>query len=197
MAGKQLHPYRKPYKEIAKELDREDIAPILEMANLCIKNQGGRPRTYQCDEMGLQAFKANVMDYFLSLEEINSKRDERHQLIPDVEGLALYLGIDRTTLNKYVYRGEKWKVMIDYFKNVIAFCKKQLILQGRIPPMIGVFDLANNHDYVNTSEFKLTVNNEKQEKVDDIESKIAESGLVWDSVTHEFIPMERIEEDVD
>ena len=71
--------------------------------------------------------------------------------------------------------------------------KKQLALHGLIPSVMAVFDLANNHGYINTSEFKLTTNDisDKTARADyDLESRIEEAGLVWDNDLKEYVPKE-------
>lgn len=179
----------KPYKEVAKDLSPEDTSPILEMACACLKNRGGHPYTYANNQAGLETFKKSSELYFLNLKEANSNLDEKHQIIPDIEGYALHLGIDRSTLLRYRNRSEQWKAMIDYYKNVIAFCKKQLALRGKIPAVLAVFDLSNNHQYVNTSEFKLTteeITKAADDKNMSLEERIAQSGLVWNEERQEW-----------
>lgn len=63
-------------------------------------------------------------------------------------------------------RSEKWADLIDQMKNGISACKKQLALNGQISPVMAIFDLTNNHDYVNSNEFKIN-------KTDDVEKRQA------------------------
>ena len=57
--------------------------------------------------------------------------------------------------------------------------------------MLAVFDLANNHGYVNTSEFKVITEPPKveQERGEDIEAKLTAAGLIWDADLQEYVPM--------
>ena len=63
-------------------------------------------------------------------------------------------------------RSEKWVTLIDQMKNGISACKKQLALNGQISPVMAIFDLTNNHGYVNSNEFKIN-------KSDDVEKRQA------------------------
>ena len=79
---------------------------------------------------------------------------------------------------------------IQLFKNAIAAYKKEMALHYKIPPMVFAFDMANNHNYINTSEFKLsleTAPTKEQEQRTALEAEIKESGLIWDEVTQTYI----------
>lgn len=180
----------KPYKEVAKELTIEDTAAVNDLICACMKNTGGRPFKYANTEEGLQSFTETAQAYFAYVQSANNKLEEKQQIIPDIEGLTLYLGIDRSTLSRYHSRGGEWEKTIDYIKNAIGFSKKQLILKGRIPSIVGVFDLVNNHEYFNTNSFviehKAAADNENN--ADDLEESIRAAGLVWNPMTREYEP---------
>lgn len=187
MPSKEL----RPYHEISKELSPEDTSAPVEMALACIKNNRGRPCTYANTEMGLKSFIENAQGYFEYLTSANKQiEDEKLKLIPDIEGLSLYLGVDRSTLCRYHDRGGEWERAIDYFKNAIAYCKKQLMLHNKIPVVLGIFDLVNNHSYHNVSEFKLTQSNPEPQKGSNIDEQLRSAGLVWNEELQEFEPME-------
>ena len=81
-------------------------------------------------------------------------------LIPDVEGLCAFLGIDRRTLliwEREDVRG--FAATIAQAKNDIAACKKQIGMKGHIPPIIMAMDFNNNHGYVQKQEVVITPNN--------------------------------------
>jgi len=84
--------------------------------------------------------------------------------VPDVESWCVYLGITRTTLMTYTRRPGEWADMIENFKNSICACKKQCAFAGKIPPLVTIFDLTNNHHYLNTSTFTASDNEVKSEK---------------------------------
>ena len=198
MAGKQLNPYKKPYSEISKDLAPEDTAAVLDMTIAALKNLGGRPCTYPNTAQGLTAFITNSQGYFEYLQKVNSQLEQRQQVIPDIENYCVYLGICRSTLKSYNDRGGEWEKVIALFKEAILSNKKQLMLKGRIPAVLGVLDLVNNHGYYNTNSFVIeTKAAGDKEKANDLEDKLNEAGLIWDPETHEYIPLERIEEDVD
>ena len=81
-------------------------------------------------------------------------------LIPDLEGLCAFLGISRKCLNNWErddVRG--FAATIEQAKNDIAACKKQIGLQGKIPPLVMAMDFNNNHGYVQKQEVVVTPNN--------------------------------------
>lgn len=181
----------RPYKEIAKDLTIDDTAAVIDMTVACLKNTGGRPCTYANNEAGLKSFLENAKGYFAYVQNANDKLDEKKQIIPDVEGLSLYCGIDRHTLNRYHDRGGEWAEIIDYIKNAIAYSKKQLALKGRIPTVMAIFDLTNNHSYYNTNSFtieaKITDNKESDIV---LEHQARAAGLIWNEVTKDWEPEE-------
>ena len=71
----------------------------------------------------------------------------------------------RTILTYEKQRGENWRNFIEQVKNAIAACKKELAFHQQIPPVVAMFDLTNNHSYVNTSEFKIEAISDKQQRV--------------------------------
>ncbi len=133
-------------------------AAVIDMVLACVKNQGGRPIIYPDNEQGLQSFNDNTVEFFEYLNTVNTRLtlEGDKGLIPDIELWCSYLGVSRATLHRLYDRGGVWSDRIDYYKNLIAAAKKELMLRGSIPAIVGVFDLANNHGYKNTSEFKLT-----------------------------------------
>lgn len=179
----------KPYKEIAKDLNIDDTAAVMDMTCAILKNLGGRPFIYPNNEAGLKSFIENSQGYFTYVQNANNKLEEKQQIIPDVEGYCLWLGISRTTLKNYVDRGGEWAAVIDLFKNAIGNAKKQLILKGRIPAVIGIFDLTNNHSYVNSTEFKLETRATESKASDiELENQARAAGLIWDETVKEWVP---------
>lgn len=182
----------KPYKELSKNLTIDDTAAALEMTSTILKNLGGRPCTYPNTTKGLETFIENSQGYFSYLQSCNSKLEEKAQIIPDIEGYCLWLGIGRTTLKTYSDRGGDWQKIIELFKNSIGYCKKQLMLKGRIPAVMGVFDLVNNHGYYNTNSFVIEHKAEadKEDLSEKLEEEVRAAGLIWDPKMKEFVPEE-------
>ena len=124
------------------------------------------------------------------MAQVNAGREAEKALIPDVENWATYLGLTRQSIFRYEQRSEEWKDTIQLFKNAIAAYKKEMALHYKIPPMIFAFDMANNHNYINTSEFKMTVEavpTKEQEQKAALETEIRENGLIWDETTQTYI----------
>lgn len=73
-----------------------------------------------------------------------------HQIYPDIEGLASFIGISRMTMNRWL-RGEanpEFVPILQQTYNDIAAVKKQLALKNKIPAIIAAMDFNNNHGYI-------------------------------------------------
>lgn len=186
MPSKEL----KPFKKIANELSVEDTAAVLDMTCAILKNLGGRPAVYPNTETGLSTFIENSKGYFAYVQSVNANLEEKAQIIPDIEGYCLWLGITRETLRKYTNRNNEWAEIIQLYKDGIACIKKELALRGKIPPMLAIFDLVNNHQYYNTNSFIIEhkAAADKENKADDLEESIRAAGLVWNPMTREYEP---------
>ena len=172
-------------------METDDTTAILDMIIDKSTERMGRPCQYPNDKRGLESFVENTLDYFSYVNTVNSNPDLEKKLIPDIESWAVYLGITRATIFNYEQRGGNWYDVIQFYKNAIASVKKQLALSFRIPPMIMAFDFANNHQYHNTNEFKLTTEIKTPENdTNRLERELVERGLVWDEERKEFVPVE-------
>ena len=138
----------------------KDLSAVLDIA---IKTLRGRKVTYEAHTEGLQAFINKSLEYLEYVQKVNEDPEVEHKLIADVEGWCVYCGITRTTIATYSRRDGDWQRFIELFREAIASFKKQAALSYRTPQMIAVFDLANNHGYKNTSEFKLSSDNNQDE----------------------------------
>ena len=99
------------------------------------------------------------------MQQTNESGIEKKVMV-DIESWACFLGITRATIASYERtRGEYWQQFIAVVKNGIAAAKKEAAFHGQLQPMIAVFDLANNHNYKNTNEFKLEVEPKKPEGI--------------------------------
>ena len=184
----QLQP--KEYKRFTPEPIGTDntLEAVLNMTIESLKM--GRPPAYPETEQGLEDFKRTTIDYFQYVKDTNANPNIDKKLVPDVEALCTFLGITRNTLLTYEkQRGGSWQDFIKQTKNAIAACKKELAFHQQIPPVVAMFDLTNNHSYVNTSEFKIeAISDKPQERQLSIEEQVQQAGLVWDEEKGEFIP---------
>ena len=142
-------------KGTCETLEADSLQAVTKLAVSSLKRNKGRLAKYENSDEGLKLFMQKSCDFFEYVNEINNDLDEQKRLIPDIEGLCLHLGIVRDTLSEYSRRNEEWRNAIASVKQAISFAKKQLAFRGKIPPLIALFDLTNNHGYVSTSEFHL------------------------------------------
>lgn len=109
----------------------------------------GRPRKYET----VGEFKEIVRGYINYIRDANI---DKVKLIPDIEGLCAYMGIDRVTLLDWEnHRDSVYSNTIKSVKNQLAFFKKQLALKGKIPPIVFATDFNNNHGYVQKQEISI------------------------------------------
>lgn len=181
---------QKNYKYLSTQLSTEDTSAISDMTYTVLKNLGGRPCHYPNTTEGLNMFIENSQGYFEYIKGANSSLDDKEKIIPDIEGFCLYLGICRSTLKYYTDRGGQWKETIELFKNGIATIKKQLMLRGKIPSVLAIFDLVNNHHYQNTNTVSLETPKAADNRDQELAEKITAAGLVWNESKGEFEPME-------
>lgn len=136
----------------------DDLQAVVDMSLQSVRSaraRKGQEPKYTPDESGLDGFLERCEGYFQRIAEVNAERTSKHALIADIEGLCSWLGITRRTLRRYRERGEKWLYAVDMVELNILACKKQMMLSGQMPPVVGIFDLCNNHGYVSTNQFTL------------------------------------------
>lgn len=75
------------------------------------------------------------------------------QIIPDVEGLASFIGVSRSTITawKNGETNKEFAPVIDRALNDIAMVKKQLAMKNKIPALIYLNDMQNNHGYLSNN----------------------------------------------
>lgn len=139
--------------------DMPDLAALLDIVvdQLNVRKAGRIP-DYADDPQGIESFVSATQMYFEYITEANRQNDEK--LIPDIEGWCLFLGITKQTVLNYAKRNNTWKELIDYIKESILSAKKQLAFRFKIPPVVYLNDVANNHGYLNTNEFKITTSSD-------------------------------------
>lgn len=159
--GATLATFDRQYKGVVPfDPVNKDLSAVLEIGIQALKNGQAK---FPDNGQGLQAFKEKSLAYLQYVQEVNDNPEVEHKLIADVEAWCVFCGMTRTTLFNYAKRGGDWEAFISYFREVIAAFKKQAALSYRTPQMVAVFDLANNHGYKNTSEFKLSSDNNQDE----------------------------------
>lgn len=157
----------KQYKRQGYAPDLSESDNVAAVTNILLETlKAGRPAAFEDSIEGLEAFKQATIDYLEYVQQTNASGIEKKVMV-DIESWACFLGITRATIATYERtRGEYWQQFIAVVKNGIAAAKKEAAFHGQLQPMIAVFDLANNHNYKNTNEFKLeTVPKEPEKRI--------------------------------
>lgn len=175
------HPaeFGKPEHYELSSVNVDDLTTVIDMSIQAL--QRGTVK-YENTSEGLEKLKTAAIEYFRYINEANSREDVETRVYPDVEGLCMFLGISRKRLFDYEReRSEEWAEAISIIKTAISTAKKQLSSTFKIPPVLAIFDLANNHGYKNVSEFKIeATDNTKREVERQTTEQIAEGyGLTW------------------
>lgn len=179
-------------------LQTGDMTASLTLILDSMKRYGGKPCKYPPTPEGLELFIQRSEEFFQYAAELNARPDIEKKLILDVESWTVYIGISRQTLFDYAKRGGTWLEVINYIKNIINESKKQLALNYKIPPVLYMFDAANNHDYANTTEFKVQNNLVvTQGEQSALEREMLSSGLTWNEAKGDFDVIESKGEFVD
>lgn len=148
------------YRDIAETMDGDELDAILDVSlqGLARAREKGSQPMYSNSPEGLKSFKHDSEEYLTFVRNVNKTPTEggKLRLVPDIESWAAFLGVTRHMITGYEKRSSDWKSTIDAVKGVITACKKQLAFTGKMPPVLAIFDLTNNSDYVNASEFRLS-----------------------------------------
>lgn len=127
----------------------------------------GKPPKYPT----VESFVDKVNEYFKYISDIYENTGV--ELIPDVEGFCAFAGIYRDRLSEWEKtRSPQYADVIKTLKNTIAAYKKQLGMQGRIPPIVMAMDFNNNHGYVQQQQINMQVRPAELPTVDDIRRKL-------------------------
>lgn len=114
-----------------------------------VRHAGGRPRKIET----VEELREGIERY---IDHIQTNAAAGVSLIPDVEGLALFLGVSRSTLFEWQKsRAGEFSDTIKTTLNAIAAYKKQLALTGKIPPIVFATDFNNNHGYIQQHTLEL------------------------------------------
>lgn len=139
---------------------QNDIADALGQIRT-VSRGGAHP--YSMPKFGSAAELQGAIDaYWDFIYRVNT---DGRKIYPDVEGLASFLRVARSTLMNW-RRGDtnrEFAPVIETCLNDIASVKKQLALGGNLPPLVYLNDMQNNHGYLsNTSrqDIEVTVRRE-------------------------------------
>lgn len=102
----------------------------------------------------LEEFKQVINDYFTYIQ-LNNKNGSK--LIPDITGFCLFAGIHRTTLDDWITRRPgDFAETIRMLKNAIAAYKSQLAFQNKIPPVVFIASMNNDHNWTTTNKVEIS-----------------------------------------
>lgn len=84
---------------------------------------------------------------------IQKSSDAGKTIIPDIEGLAAFLRVARSTLIgwKSGKTNTEFIPVLERFYNDVAYIKKQLGMRNKIPTLVYLNDMQNNHGYVSST----------------------------------------------
>ena len=152
---RKMGAYAKRYSKTDTEPGKAaDLEAILDVSiDQIEKRKQGRPPVYPDTDDGLIQFFEDTRKYFEYIKDANSVNEEK--LVPDIEGWYSFMGVTKQTILNYERRSPVWEEAIEYIKQNILAAKKQLAFRFKIPPVVYLNDVSNNHGYLNTSEFKL------------------------------------------
>ena len=143
---------KKQNEKTYKPLEGTELIATYQLAINNMK-RGSNQKKYTTAEQLAQA----IIEYWEYLMEQNLKGNP---LSPDVEGMATFIGVTRTTLLKYEKSDTPgFAEIVSQAKNDIASCKKQMGQQGLIPPIVMAMDFNNNHGYTQKQEVAVIANN--------------------------------------
>lgn len=112
-------------------------------------------------------------EYF---ESIYNLAHQGTPVIPDIEDFCLFSHITRIRFAQYRESHElQMANCANGIANAIAMCKKQMAMNGEIPPVVFAIDFNNNHDYINQKfqvDMKTKYEIEAQDSIDDIASRL-------------------------
>lgn len=104
--------------------------------------------------------------------------DSDEPLIADVEGLCQFLGISRRTLQNWERQNHNgFGPLIAETRTAIAACNKQLAKKGKMPALVFMADMNNNHEYVQKQQVEIESSQLSQEKMTPEQLKAALDGM--------------------
>lgn len=193
----------KPAK-VAEKIDNADAAFLEGVGNAVVKKKRTRPEQQVHTEPGentkylnhnLQVMRLPKID--TNNAELVQERIERYfeicaenDMKPNIPGLALSLGVDRTTLWRWVNgqlsKPEDVRNTIKNAYQIINSMMEDWMQNGKINPVAGIFLMKNNMGYADKQEVVVTPNqplgNEmssddlQQKYIDDVVFEVEDPG---------------------
>ena len=112
-------------------------------------------------------------DYFINIYQTNQNGVP---ICPDIEDFCMFARVSRLKFMEFSNSHDlKMNLVANNIRNSIAACKKQMALNGEIPPVVFAIDFNNNHDYVqskNQVQIQTSIERDAQDSIDDIASRI-------------------------
>ena len=161
-------------KNTVKRIDRQDLTAPGENAKM-LRYSVTLSELPQIDYENVDQVKQRIKDYYDITIQFDTK--------PAVACLALAFGFDRHTLFN-VLNGKSSRIKapesirtIKAAYDIITSQYEQLMNNGKINPVSGIFLMKNNFGYRDQTEYTITANQEKEENTQDIVSR---AGLLID-----------------
>lgn len=159
--GLRVATYERKRGQVGK-VETDDQTEALSIAITSLKKHGGSGAIYPDNDEGFALFRERTINYLQHVQDVNMDESMERKLIPDMESWAVFCGITRQTLHTYEKRGGRWSDFICLTKEGITAVKKQLSFTYKIPPVVAIFDLTNNHGYRNTSQVEIATETEEK-----------------------------------
>lgn len=131
--------------------------------------------TYALKYKSEEELSKGIEEYF----EDCKKREKPYTMT----GLAVWLGIDRTTLIRYGKK-DKYATLIKKAKDRVEQQIEENILDGTFNTTAGIFNLKANYKWDDGNKVEVTVNHPKTEKVEDIVDNSNLEGVLYEENRH-------------
>ncbi len=115
------------------------------IASVCFYRRPGGQRFTNAPKFVSAYELQGAVDAYFELMYLAAKNGS--ELIPDVEHLRLFLGISKSTMSRWKRENPEFDdVLSEAYDRVLAV-KKQLAMHNKIPQLVYMNDIQNNHGY--------------------------------------------------
>lgn len=139
-----------------KTLTDEEIAAMTAtecdavIANIIQRRRVGNVARYP----NIESLERKINEYWIFVLE---ERSKGHDVIPDVEHFASFLGVSRYTLIEWKRNNKNgFSDPLEMAFNDIAAVKNQLVMHGELNPMTWVAMMNNNHGYTQNNKLEIS-----------------------------------------